>query len=88
MPQKQWRTLPTRYATTVGDGAATSFTVTHNLGHQDVQVAVRAAGGTFAYLPMGAGAGGWTVTAATNNTVVVTFGTAPTANQYRIIVIG
>lgn len=34
-----------RYFTTIGDGTATSFTITHNLGSDDVDVYVRESGG-------------------------------------------
>lgn len=84
---KLWRSITSRYATTVGDGTTTAFTLHHGLGQQDVLVMVRPVGaGT--YLPMGAGAGGWTLAAPDADNVTVTFGTAPTANQYRVIVVG
>jgi hypothetical protein len=86
---KLWRALPQRTATTLStaNGVTTAFTVNHNLGHRDVMVQVRQAAGP-GYLPMGAGAGGWTITATTDNSVTVTFGTAPAAGQYRVIVMG
>lgn len=70
-----------RYSTAIGDGTATSFTVTHNLNTVDVVVMVRLASTGEQVLIDN--------NAATVNTVTIgTFTTAPTANQYRVTVIG
>lgn len=68
------------YATDIGDGSATSYTVTHNLGTRDVMVMVRRNSGDYDFVDTKAGA-------ATTNTVVIEFDTAPTSNQYRALVI-
>lgn len=69
------------FATSIGNGSATSFTVTHNLGTRDVTVSVLQAGSPYA--PVYA-----TWAAATTNTVSVDFGAVvPTSNQYRVVVI-
>lgn len=73
-------TVMSRYATSVGDGAATSFTVTHNLGTLDVNVTVYAVSGGAEWIV--------DVVHATTNTVTVVFATAPTTNQFRVVVIG
>lgn len=69
-----------KYATSVGNGALTSITVTHNLGTLDVTV------GVFA------NSDGSEVTCdilrATTNTVTLVFTVAPTTNQYRCVVHG
>lgn len=70
-----------KFAVAVGDGAATSITVTHNLGTQDVTVALYAAGTPFAEVECD-------VQHATTNTVTLIFATAPTAGQYRCVVHG
>jgi len=69
-----------KYAVSVGNASATSFTVTHNLGTLDVTVQIyTVADGTQVEAD---------VTRATTNTVTVAFVTAPTTNQYRVVVIG
>lgn len=70
-----------KYATDVGDGSATSYTVTHNLGTRDVQVQVRRNSGNYDFVDV-------ETRASTTNTVVVVFNAAPSAAQYRVIVLG
>lgn len=68
-----------RYAADIGDGSATSFTLTHNLGTRDVHLQVRRNSGSYEEVEVDWGA-------ATINTVVVVFASAPSAAQYRGIV--
>lgn len=68
-----------KFAADVGDGAATSYVVTHNLGTRDVQVQVRDNSSPYATMIAD-------VEATTTNTVTIKFATAPTPNQYRVIV--
>ncbi|MFF2551806.1 hypothetical protein ACFVUS_12450 [Nocardia sp. NPDC058058] len=71
--------VPKKYAQTLST-SATSYTITHNLGTQDVVVCV--------YL-ISTGAQVWAdATNATTNTVTLAFATAPTASTYRVVVIG
>ena len=65
---------------TIGDGTATTITVTHNLNTQDVVVSVREVSGNAVVLA--------DVVANGVNTVQITFGTAPTSGQYRVTVVG
>jgi hypothetical protein len=71
----------TRYATSVGDAAATSFTVTHSLNTRDVIVQVREVAAPYAVVIAD-------VATTTADTVTVAFATAPSSNQYRVTVIG
>jgi hypothetical protein len=68
-----------KYATNVGDGAATSYTITHNLGTRDVIVSVYEASGSYAEVVCD-------VNHATTNTITLLFSVAPTSNQYRVVV--
>jgi len=71
----------TKYSTNVGDGSATSITITHSLGTRDVLVSVHEAAGEYNEVDC-------EVEKATTNTVILKFNTAPTLNQYRVVVIG
>lgn len=70
-----------KYSVAVGNGSATSITVTHNLGTRDVVVSVRETSGTYAKVEPD-------IEMDTTNTVKVSFATAPTSNQYTVTVIG
>jgi hypothetical protein len=64
----------------IGDGVATSITVTHNLGTRDVIVQVVDA---ISYETADAD-----VTRPDSNTISVSFAVAPTTDQYKVIIIG
>lgn len=64
---------------TIGDGTATTITVTHNLNTQDVIVSVREASTNAVVLA--------DVVANGVNTVQITFAVAPTTGQYRVTVV-
>jgi hypothetical protein len=68
-----------KYATNVGDGTATSYTITHNLGTRDVIVSVYEGSGSYAEVICD-------VNHATANTITLLFSVAPTSNQYRVVV--
>jgi len=68
-----------KYASNVGDGSATSYTITHNLGTRDVIVSVYEATGSYAEVICD-------VNHATTNTITLLFSVAPTLNQYRVVV--
>lgn len=67
-------------AATIGDGGATSITVTHNLGTLDVTVTVRDVITGAQVLVDNAATG--------SNQIQLTFGTPPSVGQYRVIVQG
>ena len=68
-----------KYAANVGDGSATSYTITHNLNTRDVIVSVYEATGSYAEVMCD-------VNHATANTITLLFSVAPTLNQYRVVV--
>lgn len=65
---------------TIGDGTATTITVTHNLNTQDVSVSVKEVSSNAGVLV------DWVANAV--NTVQLTFSVAPTTGQYRATVLG
>jgi hypothetical protein len=69
-----------KVAATIGNGAATSFAVAHNLGSRDVAVTVMDTG-TFEEVLAD-------VVHTDNNTVTVAFATAPANGAFRIIIHG
>jgi hypothetical protein len=70
-----------KYAANVGDGTATSYTVTHSLGTRDITVAI--------YEPANAYAEVYTdIEHTTTNTVTIKFTNAPTTDQFRVVVHG
>jgi hypothetical protein len=64
----------------VGDGAATSFTIQHGFGTQDVEVHIyEAATGEMVIAD---------VSRTDENNVVIGFSVAPTNNQFRVVILG
>lgn len=70
-----------KYAVSVGNGSATSITVTHNLGTTDVTVAVYDNSAPYGEVVCD-------VNHASANTITLIFSVAPTSNQYRVVVHG
>ena len=70
-----------KYNASIGDGAATSYTVTHNLGTRDVQVTIYDNSSPYAEVIAD-------VQHTTTNTITLLFSVAPTSNQYRVVVQG
>jgi hypothetical protein len=69
------------YSVLIGNGSATSFTVTHNLGAtNDVHVSVRETATNYYVYP--------DVKYVDSNSVLIEFASAPTSNQYRVSIIG
>lgn len=69
-----------RFSVTIGDGSATSFTISHNFGHRDVIVAVRATS-NYELVEVDDVAG-------SNSAVTLTFASAPASGAYRVTVVG
>ena len=70
-----------KHAQDVGNGSATSFVVTHNFNTRDVTVTVREAGSPYELVYAD-------VEFTSVNTITVSFATAPSNNQFRVIVVG
>ena len=70
-----------KYAASVGDGSATSYTVSHNLGTKDVQVTIYDNSSPFAEVICD-------VQHTSTTAVTLLFSIAPTSNQYRVVVQG
>jgi hypothetical protein len=70
-----------KYAASIGDGSATSYTVTHNLGTKDVTVHVYDNSSPYAQVETDVEHSG-------NDTVAINFASAPTSNQYRVVIVG
>jgi hypothetical protein len=69
----------TKYATSIGDGTATSYTVTHNLATKDVIVSIYDNASPYAEVMAD-------VEHTTTNTITVLFSVAPTTDKYRVVV--
>jgi hypothetical protein len=72
--------VPNKYAASIGDGSSTSIAVTHGLNTSDVEVQVREVSSNARVMV------DFVVTSTT--VVTLTFNTAPTTNQYRVVIIG
>jgi len=70
-----------KYAVSLGDGSATSYTITHNLGTRDVTVALYEVASPYAEVVAD-------VEHSTTNTITVKFTLAPTTDQFRVVVHG
>jgi hypothetical protein len=69
-----------KYSTSIGDGAATSYVVTHNLGSKDVLVQCRYVSTDAQVIA--------DITNTSTTTCTIVFAAAPTTNQIRVVVIG
>lgn len=70
-----------KYGADVGDGVATSYTITHNLGTRDVTVAVYDNSSPYAEVVCD-------VQHTSTSAITLLFSVAPTSNQYRVVVHG
>jgi hypothetical protein len=76
-----YHAIARKYAASIGDGSATSYTVTHNLGTKDVTVHVYDNSSPYAQVETDVEHSG-------NDTVAINFASAPTSNQYRVVIVG
>jgi hypothetical protein len=70
-----------KYSVSIGNGSATSFTVTHALGTQDILVQVKQSASPYGVVECD-------MSATSTTTATIAFTAAPTTNQYRVTVIG
>jgi hypothetical protein len=73
--------VPLKYAANVGDGTSTSITVTHNLGTKDVLVTLYDNTTPFAEVECD-------VEHTSTSAITLKFATAPTTNQFRVVILG
>lgn len=77
----QYANRKLKFAANIGDGSATQYTVTHNLGTRDVTVAIyRNSGANDEVL--------CDVEHTTTNSLTLRFASAPSSNLYRVVVLG
>lgn len=69
-----------KFSADVGDGSATQYTVTHNFGTRDVHVEVYRNSGNYDTVIVD-------VERTSTNAVRLTFASAPTSNQFRVVVL-
>ncbi len=70
-----------KYTTTIGDGSATLYTVTHNLGTRDVAVSIYAVATPYEK-PVA------DVRHATTNSITVDFVSPPSSGEFQVVVLG
>lgn len=70
-----------KHAANVGNGSDADITVTHSLNTRDIAVFVRDNSSPYNWLPT-------PFDATTVDTCTLHFGSAPTSNQYRVIIVG
>lgn len=75
-----YHAIARKYAETLGS-SATSYTVAHNLGTTDVTVQIFEAATPFAQVEAD-------VQRSTANAVIINFASAPSAGEYRVVVVG
>jgi hypothetical protein len=73
--------VPNLYATSVGDGSSTTYTITHSLATLDVIVQLYRNSGSFEQIETD-------VQHATTNTITLNFNAAPSTNQFRVVCLG
>lgn len=73
-----WASRPKRHAASVGDGAATQYDVSHNLGTKDTVVCIYRVASPYDTVVAD-------VERTDTNTTRVRFASAPTTNQFRVV---
>jgi hypothetical protein len=76
-----YHVIARKYATTIGDGAATSYEVTHNLGTKDVTVQIFENNADYNQIEAD-------VQHTSDSVTTIKFASAPAAGEYRVVVVG
>lgn len=76
-----WSGRLRKYSTSIGDGSATSYTITHNLSTRDVIIRVFPNSGNYDDVEVD-------VYRPSTTTATLVFATAPASNAYRVVVLG
>lgn len=76
-----WSGRTRKFVQAIGDGSATTYTVTHNLNTRDVRVDVYRNSGNYDTVLV-------EVKRTSANAVEVVFAAPPTANQFQVVVVG
>ena len=76
-----WSGRLRKYSTSIGDGSATSYTITHSLNTRDVIIRVFPNAGNYDDVEVD-------VQRTSTTTATVVFATAPASNAYRVVVLG
>lgn len=76
-----WTGRIKKFTQDIGDGSATSYTVTHNFGSRDITVQVYRNSGNYENIFVD-------VRRSSINAVQIVFDAAPTTNQYRVVITG
>lgn len=78
---KTWSGKPLKFNATIGDGSATSYAVTHNLGTKNLSVTVSRVASPYDVVLVD-------VELTTTNSVTINFASAPTTNQFNVFIVG
>lgn len=70
-----------KYATSIGDNSATSFTINHNLNTKDVTVQIFENASSYSQIEAD-------VEHTSTSAVTIKFASAPTTDEYRVVIIG
>lgn len=76
-----WSGRIRKYSGLIGDGSATSFTLNHNFNTREVQCSVFYNSGNYDEILV-------EVQRPTLNTITIVFSSAPTSNQFQVVVLG